>query len=112
VSGEDKLGELREATRLANQVLKDLKQERKEATELVQNYVAKLEKTIGAELVKQLDELGKATQKAMDDSVTRVFKKFDELAALMMGEEKSQIRKGEPSISDLVKYRQSLKENN
>ncbi len=105
---DDKLSELKESITLANQVLKDLKQERKRAEELIKDFVVKLEKDIGAELVKQLDELGKATQNAMDAATARVFRKFDELAAIMMGEDKHS--KDTPSIPELIRYRESLKE--
>lgn len=110
---EDKLEELREATRLANQVLKDLKQERKEIIKLLDGIPGKVAELVGDSVVKQLEELGKLTQKAMDDSIARVDTKFEEYSAILLGEDKKSKAKGELSLKQhakLIAFRNKLHE--
>lgn len=89
--------QVRAEIREAREVLKDLHGEIKEARRLVPLLAAEL---FEAEVRKHVAELGVATKKAMDASVTRVTAKFDRLAALLMGEDRSQQR--EPSIPEMV----------
>lgn len=77
--------------REAHGVLKDLRSETKTAREIVPLLA---DEAFTAEITKQLDVLKQVTAKAMDDSVDRVFKRFDGLAAMLMAEDRQSRRKG------------------
>ncbi|MET7982540.1 hypothetical protein [Streptomyces sp. NPDC005281] len=94
--------ELRELIREAHGVLKDIRREKREARELLPLLTDEL---FSDEVKKQLAALNKVTKQAMDDAVARVFKKFDELGAIVMGEDRISRRKGKPSIPSLVNAR-------
>lgn len=93
--------QLREEIREARGLLKDLRYEIKTARELVPLLTDDLFTT---EVKKQVDALTKVTDKAMRDSVERVTKTFDELGAMLMGKDKASVRKGKPSIPELLKH--------
>lgn len=94
--------QLREEIREARGTLKDLRREIKTARELVPLLTDEL---FEAEVKKQVDALAKETAKAMDRAVDRVFTKFDELQALIMGEDRQSRRKGRPSIPEHLQAR-------
>lgn len=96
------LDELRAEIREAHGVLKDLRGEIRTARELVPLLTDEL---FAAEVKKQVDALGTATDKAMDAAVEGVFAKFDKLHAHLLGEDKQRRRKGKPSVPDLLKAR-------
>ena len=89
--------QVRSEIREAREVLKDLRTEAKEARQLVPLLVDQL---FEEEVEKQVGELGRATEQAMKDSVDRVVAKFDKLAALLMGEDRTQ--RDKPSIPEMV----------
>ncbi|MFE2469761.1 hypothetical protein [Streptomyces mirabilis] len=91
--------ELRELIREAHEVLKDLRAEKRDARELLPLLTDEL---FGAEVQKQVRAFTDVTKQAMDASVDRVFKKFDELQALLTGEDKQSRRKGKPSIPEML----------
>ncbi|MET4925483.1 hypothetical protein P3L51_24540 [Streptomyces sp. PSRA5] len=92
---EEMSAELREA----HGTLKDLRREIGEARELIPLLTDDLFK---AEVKKQVDALGHATEKAMAASVDRVTAQFDKLADTFMGQGRRQRRTGQPSIPDLI----------
>ncbi|MFI6274288.1 hypothetical protein [Streptomyces sp. NPDC050988] len=94
--------ELREEIREARGTLKDLRREIKTARELVPLLTDEL---FEAEVKKQVDALGTATEAAMDQAVKRVFAKFDQLQAVATGEDRHSRRRGQPSIPDLLRAR-------
>lgn len=81
----DKVAELREATRLANEVLKDLKAERLAFKELMESIRPDTLKFIETEITKELDSMTVAMKKGMDSSVDRVITRFEKLEDLLMG---------------------------
>lgn len=95
-------GELRELVREAHGVLKDLRRESREARELVPLLTDEL---FTAEVKKQTNRLGRATEQAMDQAVERVSQKFDQLAATFLGEDRTSRRRGLTSIPELVDRR-------
>lgn len=97
--------QLREEIREARGLLKDLRHEIKTARELVPLLTDEL---FTAEVKKQVDALTKVTEKAMRQSVERVTKTFDELAATLMGQDRTSLRKGKVPIPDLLKARAVL----
>lgn len=100
---EAKIKELKAATRAANEALADLKAERKACEKLVKDTLQKLEDLIRIEVEKQVDALGEATQDAIDKTQKRIFKKFDELAAILLGEDE----KDKESIPELIERRRA-----
>lgn len=97
--------ELRAEISEARGTLKDLRREIKTARELVPLLTDEL---FTAEVKKQVDALTKVTEKAMRDSVERVTKTFDDLAALLMGEDRASRRQGKVPLPDLFKAKATL----
>lgn len=89
--------QVRAEIREAREVLKDIRAEIKEARTLIPLLTDEL---FEVEVRKQIAELGRATEKAMDASVERVIAKFDKLSKILMGEEHSQ--RSQPSIPEIV----------
>jgi hypothetical protein len=94
--------ELREEIREAHGVLKDLRREIRDARELVPLLTDEL---FTAEVKKQVDALGAATDKAMGAAVEGVFAKFDKIQSILTGEDKQSRRKRHPSVPALLKAR-------
>ncbi|KPC86270.1 hypothetical protein ADL35_12365 [Streptomyces sp. NRRL WC-3753] len=92
--------ELREEIREAHGVLKDLRHEIKTARELVPLLT---DEAFGAEVTKQVGELEAATKQAMDTAVDGIFKSFDELRAMLMGEDRASRRKGRTPIPEALR---------
>lgn len=97
--------QLREEISEARGTLKDLRREIKTARELVPLLTDEL---FAAEVKKQVDAFTKVTEKAMHASVERVTKTFDELGALLLGEDRASRRKGKIPIPDLFKAKAVL----
>lgn len=93
--------ELRDAIQEAHGLLKDLKQSKRDIDRFVSPGI---DDRLEAEVKKQLGHLTEATNKAIVDSTQAVFKRFDKLSALLMGEEND----GKPTIEELVKQKMEL----
>jgi hypothetical protein len=104
---EEELQALRDAIRSAHEALRDLRVEHKAMRETLLAWRA--EKLVWAEeaneqfgtIVKEgLDDFGKSLKKAIDDGTARVYKRFDALADIMMGEESGT---NQESMAELVR---------
>jgi hypothetical protein len=88
----DDLVALREATRAAHEVLRDLRQERRAVEQLLAGLTDQVQRAVEARveeaLTRDLAKLGEATDKAMRASVAKVTREFDRLEAIMLGREK------------------------
>lgn len=93
--------ELRKAIQEAHGLLKDIKQSKRDIDEYI---CPGIDNRLEAEVKKQLNLLNEATGKAIDSSTQAVFKRFDKLAALLMGEDEP----GKPTIEELVKQKVEL----
>lgn len=92
---QEELQALREATRKAHEALRDLKAEHQgikatiEAWRKEKEAWAAVAEEQFSEIVRQgLDDFGRSLKVAIDDATDRVYKRFDTLADIMMGEEK------------------------
>ncbi|WP_435252056.1 hypothetical protein [Streptomyces tendae] len=92
--------ELRGELREARGVLKDLRYEIKTARGLVPLLT---DEAFTAEVTKQMEQLETATKAAMDTAVQRIFKTFDELRAMLMGEDRASRRKGRTPIPEALR---------
>lgn len=92
-------GQLQEEIREARGILKDLRYEIKTARELVPLLTDEL---FHAEVKKHVEALGKVTDEAMQRSVEKVIKSFDKLRDTLMGQDRTSVRKGRPSIPTLL----------
>lgn len=105
----DELAALREATREAHEVLRDLRTERRAVEQLVATIEDRVKRAVSDRmeeaLKRDLAALSLATDKAMRDSVARVTREFDRLARIFTGRE----RGGEP-LEDLVRRHVAAKE--
>lgn len=94
--------QLRTEIREARETLSDLRREIKDARTLVPLLTDEL---FQAEVRKRVDELARVTEKAMEESVARVVKRFDELADILTGQDRKTRRAGKPSVPALVQAR-------
>lgn len=103
---DEQLEQLRDQVRAeireARETLKDLRREIKDARTLVPLLTDEL---FEAEVKKRVDELGRVTEKAMEDSVARVIAKFDVLYDTLTGQDRQSRRAGKPSIPELLDAR-------
>lgn len=106
---EEELAALREATKRAHEVLKDLRQMVREAKDLVQVIdkaagVA-VEQRVQPAVDQGLEEFSEALKTAIDDGTEAVFKRFDTISDTLLGEDKASRRQGKPSIAELAERR-------
>jgi phage shock protein A len=92
--------QLRDAAREARGVLGDLKRERREVEALIADATTQANKTLDAFVLAQVTALGDRTKRAIDQAEAGVYKRFDKLTALLMGEENNDPR---PSLEDLAR---------
>jgi hypothetical protein len=91
VSAADDLAALKAATREAHEVLSDLRAERRAMQDVIAGLGPLVERLVGGrietEVREQMAKLGKATEKAMRDSVAKVGREFDRLQFILTGQE-------------------------
>ena len=103
---DDKIAELRAVIREGNQLLSDMKRERKAAADLFQKLVPeRVEKVLNKEVEEGLKNFMEASRLATDQAVERIFKQFDSLAEQLLNGTKSDQRKGNVSIPAIVRAR-------
>lgn len=92
VRDDGEIDALREATRQAHEVLRDLRTERRAVEQILSGIEEKVKRTVAdrmEEAVKRdVEALGQVTEKAMRDSVAKVEREFDRLAGILTGREK------------------------
>ncbi|MFJ2514676.1 hypothetical protein ACIPEL_15280 [Streptomyces griseoviridis] len=102
---EQLLAEIREA----HGVLKDLRQTTKDARHEIRRLMTD---QISAELRKHvatgLDTYKSTLDTAIESATAAVMKRFDDIADVLMGEDKTSRRRGEASIPDLFKTAAAL----
>jgi chromosome segregation ATPase len=85
----EEIAELKEAVRQAHETLKDLRAERKEIENKFLDLGSVVDDAVGKRINLavsiNVEELEKATSKAMRDSVARVVREFDRLAEILLG---------------------------
>jgi hypothetical protein len=102
---EETLTQLKEAIREARECLKDFKSMRKEWDELSKHWDVKVEKQIKTAVHDGLNMYHATVFKASREAEARVFKKFDKLEALLLGEKDDR----NDSIEDLIRIREAKK---
>ena len=103
---DEKIEELRAATRAANEALKEIKltlKEIKKVRDDIENRIKIAFDEMIADVVKEsLARYQESLDKAVEDGTNAVFKRFDDLAAIALGETKDQIRRGERTIPEII----------
>jgi len=94
---------LRDATREAHEALKDLRTEHKEIKVTLTDWKKELDDEFGEYLRKELNMMGDQFERASRASEAKVFKKWDEIIAVMMGEDGTD----RDSIPDLLRRMRS-----
>jgi ABC-type transporter Mla subunit MlaD len=93
----------RDVIREAHGVTRDLRHVITEARHLIGSGVEEaLQEKLGAAVKEAVDGLGKATRKAMEESVDKVNRQFDELAAVLTGTDRKSRRAGKPGLDELI----------
>lgn len=92
VRDDGEIDALREATRQAHEVLRDLRTERRAVEQILSGIEERVKRAVAdrmEEAVKRdVEALGQVTEKAMRDSVAKVEREFDRLAGILTGREK------------------------
>lgn len=92
VRDDGEIDALREATRQAHEVLRDLRTERRAVQQLLAEVDGRVQRAVSdliQDAVKRdIEALGQVTEKAMRDAVVRVEGEFDRLASILTGREK------------------------
>ena len=100
------LTELRALIRQAHEVTSDLRAVLREARAVRDSLPAAAEKAVseqlGAEVKAGLDSFQNALDKAIDSGTDAVFRRFDRLEKLLLGEDGKSVRAGRPSIPDMI----------
>jgi predicted nucleic acid-binding Zn-ribbon protein len=92
VSTANEIAALREATREAHEVLRDLRTERRAVEQLLAGIEGRVKRAVGdlieEAVTREVATLGEATDMAMRKSVAKVEREFDRLERILTGREK------------------------
>lgn len=109
---DEEVARLKEATREAHEALKDLNVMIQMAKATVKELNACVEEAlndgIGKQVQEGLDEYKESLAAAIDGATEAVYKRFDQIADILTGEDKQSKRAGKPSIPDLVRRRAQI----
>lgn len=109
---DEEVARLKEATREAHEALKDLnvmiQMAKATAKELNACVEEALNDGIGKQVQEGLDEYKESLAAAIDGATEAVYKRFDQIADILTGEDKQSKRAGKPSIPDLVRRRAQI----
>ena len=101
-----RLIELRDLIRQAHEAVSDLRAVMREARTLRDSLPAAAEKAVseqlGAEVKEGLESFQKALDQAIDTGTDAVFKRFDQIEHLLLGEDPKSVRAGRPSIPQMI----------
>ena len=100
------LTELRDLIKQAHEATSDLRAVLREARAVRDSLPAAAEKAVteqlSAEVKAGLDSFQKALDQAVDDGTDAVFKRFDRIEKLLLGEDPQSVRAGKPSIPQML----------
>ncbi len=103
---EQKLIELRFATREANEVLAELKQTlkalQKERSVIERLILNGFDELIRDQVAESLKTYQVSVDQAIKNATDAVFARFDQLSALLLGETKDRKRRGQMSIPEMI----------
>lgn len=103
MSTQDEIDALREATREAHEVLKDLRRAIKDGRQLVKEAAGiAVSEQMKPVVDKGLKEFSEALDVAVKEATQSVFDRFDQIRDMLLGEDRTSKRLGKPSISELV----------
>jgi hypothetical protein len=109
MTSEEEIAAIKEATRVAHEAIKDLKGLIKEAKQISEHISVQMHEEVDeklqAEVKVGLEQLSVAFKAATEEATNKVFKRFDDLADLLLGEDWRSKKKGKPSIPDLIESR-------
>jgi hypothetical protein len=101
-----RLIELRDLVRQAHEATSDLRAAIRDARTLRDTLPAVAEKAVSeqvqAEVESGLESFGRALDKAIEDGTQAVFRRFDRLEKLFLGEDPRSVRAGKPSIPQML----------
>ena len=100
------LTELRDLIRRAHEATSDLRAVLREARAVRDSLPAAAEKAVTEQLSAEVNEglrsFQKALDKAIDSGTDAVFKRFDRIEKLLLGEDPGSVRAGKPSIPQMI----------
>ena len=100
------LPELRDLIKRAHEATSDLRAVLREAKAVRDSLPAAAEKAVseqlGAEINEGLASFQEALDQAIDNGTDAVFKRFDKIEKLLLGEDPTSVRAGKPSIPQML----------
>ena len=97
---------LRDLIRQAHEATRDLRAAVREAGAMRDSLPAAAEQAVtekfSAEVESGLASFGEALDKAIEDGTQAVFRRFDKIEKMLLGEDDKSIRAGKPSIPQLI----------
>lgn len=103
---DEKIQELRDATRSANETLAELKLLNKELRKLMGQLDARFAKAFDEEISEivqtTLAEYKTSIERSTEEATQAVFRRFDTIAEILLGKSKKQRRAGEVDIEKLA----------
>lgn len=100
---DEKITELRAVIREGNQLLGDLKRERKACEDLFATLIPEhVEAVLNREVKDGLAEFNDSTRRYTDEAAQTVLRSFDELKKLLIGGTKADRRRGEVGLDTMI----------
>lgn len=96
--------DLRDAVREAREALKDLRAERKRWQPLPDQVYGRIDQAVA----QGLKEYETALETAIKTGTEAVFRRFDQISAILLGEDSQSRRAGDPSIPGLMRDRRGV----
>jgi hypothetical protein len=109
VTALDDARELREASREAHEATKDLRAAMRDGKQLLQEIrsAAKMavDEALKPEIERHVKELSDSVKKTTDLATQDVFKRYDTIVEMLMGEDRASRRQGKPSVPEMIDER-------
>jgi chromosome segregation ATPase len=102
---EDEIAALKAATREAHEAVQALKDARREAQAMLDQLQPGIHKRLSQEVDAGLAQYREALETAIKNATTAVFKRFDTVAELILGEDRKSRKAGKPSLEEMLAAR-------
>lgn len=107
VSKADEITQLREATREAHEAAQAIKEQRTLLKQEADAVLDRIDDWVTERVTTELSRLTEAVGKAIDSATVGVYKRFDTIAEILLGEDARSKRSGYPS---LTKYAERVRD--
>jgi len=106
---DEKIAQLKAATREANEAIQGMREAQRDGKKLLEEIKVAAEKSVDEYMdpavEKAIQGLNEATSEAMANATQQVFASFDEIKELLLGQNRANLRRGEPTVEEMVRAR-------